>query len=57
MSDLDLSFAQFNALYSVYAWPNVVLPFIGGLLVDRIIGIRAASILFAAFVMIGQVSE
>ena len=27
---------DYALLYSVYSWPNVVLPFIGGWLVDRV---------------------
>jgi MFS family permease len=30
---------NFNLLYSVYAWPNVALPFFGGFLADRM-GVR-----------------
>jgi MFS family permease len=32
--DLKLSNTQFNAFYTAYSLPNVVLPFFGGLLVD-----------------------
>lgn len=35
VSDLDLSNTQFTMLYSIYSWPNVVLCFIGGFLLDR----------------------
>lgn len=30
---------RFNLLYSVYSWPNVVLPFFGGLISDKL-GVR-----------------
>lgn len=33
--DLDLSTSQFVMLYSIYSWPNVVLCFVGGFLIDR----------------------
>lgn len=36
----DTSFGfRFNMLYSVYSWPNVVLPFLGGLISDKL-GVR-----------------
>lgn len=44
---------QFNSLYSVYSFPNAILPFVGGLLIDRY-GIRPMIIIFALIVAIGQ---
>lgn len=35
MKDMDMSTTQFVWLYSIYSWPNVVLCFIGGFLMDR----------------------
>lgn len=35
--DSHLNTSQFALLYSIYSWPNVVLCFIGGYLVDRYI--------------------
>lgn len=38
--DLDLNTAGFMQLYAWYSWPNVVLCFFGGFLIDRVFGIR-----------------
>ena len=46
---------QYNLLYSLYSWPNVILSLIGGVLIDRWIGVRIGTVLFSVFVTIGQV--
>lgn len=33
--DMDVNTMQFTSLYSLYSWPNVVLCFVGGFLIDR----------------------
>lgn len=33
--DAHLNTSQFALLYSIYSWPNVILCFIGGYLIDR----------------------
>ncbi|RLV76397.1 hypothetical protein DV515_00017017 [Chloebia gouldiae] len=38
--DMQVSTAQFMALYAWYSWPNVVLCFFGGFLLDRVFGVR-----------------
>jgi MFS family permease len=35
INDMNLSEVQFNLLYSIDALPNIILPFVAGLLVDR----------------------
>ncbi|KAG7248528.1 hypothetical protein CRUP_027488, partial [Coryphaenoides rupestris] len=42
-------------LYAWYSWPNVVLCFLGGFLLDRVFGIRLGTIIFSVFVCVGQV--
>ena len=37
--DLDISQTQFSLLYSVYSYPNIVLPIFGGIFLDMI-GLR-----------------
>lgn len=37
MKDMNMSTTQFVWLYSIYSWPNVVLCFIGGFLIDRLV--------------------
>lgn len=34
-NDMRLTTSQFVWLYSIYSWPNVILCFIGGFLLDR----------------------
>jgi hypothetical protein len=53
-SILNLSAFQYNLLYSVYSWPNTILPFFGGYISDKWLGIRASTIMFAVFVACGQ---
>jgi MFS family permease len=43
----------FGLLYSLYSLPNIILPFIGGLLVMKY-GIRKMYMVFGGFIMIGQ---
>ena len=49
----DLSATQINSLYSAYSFPNMILPFFGGYLVDRF-GVRRTMILFTFFLVVGQ---
>lgn len=51
---LGITNAQFGSLYAAYAWPNVVLPVIGGFLIDKLLGVRVGTIVFALFVLAGQ---
>lgn len=44
---------NYNLLYSVLSYPNVVLPLLGGILVDKL-GLNLGIILFAFFTMFGQ---
>ncbi|KAJ7995145.1 hypothetical protein DPEC_G00241530 [Dallia pectoralis] len=53
--DMNLNTSMFMQLYAWYSWPNVVLCFLGGFLLDRVFGIRVGTIIFAMFVCIGQV--
>ncbi|XP_053692957.1 major facilitator superfamily domain-containing protein 1-like isoform X2 [Sabethes cyaneus] len=53
-SDLDLTTSEFVWLYSIYSWPNVILCFIGGFLIDRVFGIRFGTIIYMFILLIGQ---
>ncbi|XP_067102013.1 lysosomal dipeptide transporter MFSD1 isoform X1 [Osmerus mordax] len=55
IQDMNLNTIQFMQLYSWYSWPNVILCFLGGFMLDRVFGIRLGTIIFALFVFIGQV--
>lgn len=50
---LNLTFVQFNGLYSVYSTPNVFLPFLGGLFIN-FIGLNTSVLLFTFFAFAGQ---
>lgn len=52
--DLGLSTTQFVMLYSIYSWPNVILCFIGGFLIDRVFGIRLGTVIYMFILLIGQ---
>ncbi|KAH8390743.1 hypothetical protein KR215_001666 [Drosophila sulfurigaster] len=52
--DLDLSATQFTLIYSIYSWPNVVLCFVGGFLIDRLFGIRLGTIIYMLILLVGQ---
>lgn len=54
IEDMGITTTKFTLLYSWYSWPNVVLCFIGGFLIDRVFGIRFGTVLYALLVVIGQ---
>eukprot|EP01087_Luapelamoeba_hula_P018051 TRINITY_DN575_c0_g1_i1.p1 TRINITY_DN575_c0_g1~~TRINITY_DN575_c0_g1_i1.p1 ORF type:complete len:479 (-),score=42.01 TRINITY_DN575_c0_g1_i1:55-1491(-) len=41
-------------LYSVYSYPNMILCFFGGYIIDRVTGVRWGSILFCGFILLGE---
>lgn len=49
----DINSLEFNMLYSVYSFPNIILPFFGGYLVD-FIGVRMGICIFSGLVCAGQ---
>eukprot|EP00461_Guttulinopsis_vulgaris_P003825 UN03826 len=51
----DYTAASNSLLYSVYSWPNCILPLVGGVLIDRVLGIRKSVILFISLIVAGQV--
>lgn len=53
MDRLSINSFEFNLLYSVYSFPNIILPLFGGYLVDYV-GIRISIILFSSLLTIGQ---
>ena len=54
-NDMHVNKEHFMFLYSWYSWPNVVLCFFGGFLIDRVFGIRIGTLVFSVFVLVGQV--
>ena len=55
LKDLNLTEGQFMLFYSLYSWPNVILCFFGGFLIDKLFGVRLGAIIFSGFVLVGQV--
>ncbi|XP_041068591.1 major facilitator superfamily domain-containing protein 1 isoform X2 [Carcharodon carcharias] len=55
LSDMKINTVTFMELYAWYSWPNVVLCFFGGFLLDKVFGIRLGTIIFSLFVCVGQV--
>ena len=53
-SAMSISTYQFEKLYALYSWPNVVLPIIGGYLLDNVFGIRLGAVLFSGFILAGK---
>lgn len=53
-TDLNMSTSKFVLLYSIYSWPNVILCFVGGFLLDRVFGIRWGTIIFMSLTLVGQ---
>lgn len=51
---LNLTQAEYMSMYAWYSWPNVFLCFIGGYLVDQVLGRQLGGIIFAGFVLFGQ---
>ena len=53
-SDMNVGVSSFSALYAWYSWPNVIVCFFGGFLIDRLFGIRLGAIIFSSFILLGQ---
>ncbi len=53
---MHVDVTEYTLLYSLYAWPNVILAFFGGYLIDRLFGVRIGALIFLSLVCLGQVS-
>ena len=51
---LNIDVSRYSLLYSVYSWPNIILTVAGGMIVDRILGIRLGTFMFMAISTVGQ---
>jgi MFS family permease len=49
-----LSEAEFNLLYALYAFPNIIIPLIGGIAIDKY-GARIVLMISAMFCVLGQI--
>jgi MFS family permease len=45
---------EFALLFSFYSFPNIIFPFFGGYLIDKL-GVRLCLVIFALLLLIGQV--
>ena len=50
---MNMSDLQYQLLYSLYSFPNIIIPLFGGYFIDRL-GKRSGIVTFAAIVMVGQ---
>eukprot|EP01029_Cantina_marsupialis_P031124 TRINITY_DN87841_c0_g1_i3.p1 TRINITY_DN87841_c0_g1~~TRINITY_DN87841_c0_g1_i3.p1 ORF type:complete len:453 (+),score=120.02 TRINITY_DN87841_c0_g1_i3:72-1430(+) len=48
------STTKYTKLYSVYSFPNTIQPFVGGLIIDKWLGLRLGTVIFAILILIGQ---
>ena len=51
---MKVNTAQYDLLFSVYGWPNIVLCLVGGVIVDRFLGLRVGYIFFLTLLTTGQ---
>lgn len=51
---MSVGTSEFTSLYALYSWPNVIMCFFGGLLIDKVLGIRLGAIVFLVLLVIGQ---
>ena len=53
--DLKITTTQFTVFTSLYSWPNVVFCFLGGYLIDRVLGVRLGAVIFSCMITFGQI--
>ncbi len=49
----SLSNSDLLMFYSIYSWPNTVLALFGGIIIDKITGIRIGALMFCFFICAG----
>ena len=52
IADMQIGREKIGMMYSFYSWPNLVMVFIGGFLIDRF-GTRKMSLIFSALIVLG----
>lgn len=53
-ADMSIDTGKFTSLYAWYSWPNIIMCFFGGFLIDRVLGIRLGAIVFLILLLFGQ---
>ncbi|XP_011403438.1 PREDICTED: major facilitator superfamily domain-containing protein 1-like [Amphimedon queenslandica] len=51
---MGVTTAEYDLLFSVSAWPNVFLCLIGGIIIDKLVGLRLGLLVFVTSVLVGQ---
>jgi hypothetical protein len=51
---MGITTTEFSFFASLYSWPNIIICFMGGFLIDNILGVRFGTIVFSILVTIGQ---
>ena len=51
---MEVDITQYDLLFSVTAWPNIILCLIGGVLIDRVVGVRLGYVIVTSIAAIGQ---
>ena len=52
--DLGINTTQFTLFNSLYSWPSVVICIFGGILIDKVLGIRLGGIILSSFITLGN---
>ena len=52
---MGVTTADYNLLFSVSAWPNIFLCFVGGIIIDRLVGLRLGLLIVVSCVLLGQI--
>ena len=51
---MQVDTTQYGLLFSVYSWPNIIMCLVGGVFVDRVLGLRLGYVLFVLTSTLGQ---
>ncbi|XP_003387966.1 PREDICTED: major facilitator superfamily domain-containing protein 1-like [Amphimedon queenslandica] len=52
---MGVTTAEYDLLFSVTAWPNIFLCLVGGILIDRLVGLRLGLLIMVVCVLLGQI--
>ena len=51
---MGVTTAEYDLLFSVSSWPNVFLCIVGGILIDKLVGLRLGLLIVVSCVLLGQ---
>ena len=52
---MGVTTAEYDLLFSVSAWPNIFLGIVGGVLVDKLVGLRLGLLIVVSIILLGQI--